>query len=196
VTTESSSASNVRRIEAVTGAAATGLFEERTARLRELSKLMKAPESELVRAAERLGEQVRELKKRPTAEAADDGAEAERLVEAAEEVEGAKALTARAEAADPKALLGLSDRVRQKLGEAAVVLGMVDGERAALVANVAPELVARGVKAGELVRVAAEVAGGGGGGRDTVAQAGGGDPEKLDEALAAARAAVERALAS
>ena len=80
VTTETSSASNVRRIEAVTGAAATGLFEERTARLRELSKLMKAPEIELVRAAERLGEQVSELKKKPAAAAADDGAEAERLV--------------------------------------------------------------------------------------------------------------------
>jgi alanyl-tRNA synthetase len=193
VTGESSSASNVRRIEAVTGAAATELFEERTARLRELSRLMKAPESELVRAAERLGDQVRELKKKP-APAADDGAEAQRLVEAAQDVGGAKVLAARAEAADPKALLGLSDRVRQKLGEAAVVLGMVDGDRTALVANVSPGLVERGVKAGELVRAAAEVAGGGGGGRDTVAQAGGGDPEKLDEALAAAQAAVDRAL--
>ena len=58
VTTEASSASNVRRIEAVTGAAATELFEERTARLRELSRLMKAPETDLVQAAERLGQQV------------------------------------------------------------------------------------------------------------------------------------------
>ena len=126
----------------------------------------------------------------------DDGAEAERLVALARDVGGAKALAARADAADPKALLGLSDRVRQKLGDAAVVLGMVAGDRTALVANVAPELVERGVKAGELARAAAEVAGGGGGGRDTVAQAGGGDPEKLDDALAAAQAAVERALAA
>ena len=69
MTTETSSASNVRRIEAVTGAAATELFEQRTARLRELSKLMKAPEAELVTAAERLGRQVKELKRAPAASA-------------------------------------------------------------------------------------------------------------------------------
>jgi alanyl-tRNA synthetase len=62
------------------------------------------------------------------------------------------------------------------------------------VANVAPAVVERGVKAGDVVRAAAEVAGGGGGGRDTMAQAGGRDPEKLAEALATARAAIERAL--
>jgi alanyl-tRNA synthetase len=65
-----------------------------------------------------------------------------------------------------------------------------------LVANVAPAAVERGVKAGDVVRAAAEVAGGGGGGRDTMAQAGGRDPEKLPEALATARAAIERALGS
>jgi alanyl-tRNA synthetase len=63
-----------------------------------------------------------------------------------------------------------------------------------LVANVAPAVVERGVKAGDVVRAAAEVAGGGGGGRDTMAQAGGRDPEKLPEALATARAAIEQAL--
>ena len=63
-----------------------------------------------------------------------------------------------------------------------------------LVAGVAPALVARGVKAGPIVKAAAEIAGGGGGGRDTIAQAGGRHPEKLDEALAAGRAAIEAAL--
>jgi alanyl-tRNA synthetase len=64
------------------------------------------------------------------------------------------------------------------------------------VAQVAPELVGRGLNAGDIVRTAAQVAGGGGGGRDTMAQAGGRDPEKLPEAIAAARAAIEAALAS
>jgi alanyl-tRNA synthetase len=59
---------------------------------------------------------------------------------------------------------------------------------------VAPPAVERGVKAGDVVRIAAEVVGGGGGGRDTMAQAGGREPGKLPEALAAARAAIERAL--
>jgi alanyl-tRNA synthetase len=63
-----------------------------------------------------------------------------------------------------------------------------------LLASVAPALVERGVKAGAIVKAAAEVAGGGGGGRDTMAQAGGRDPEKLDDAIAAGREAIERAL--
>jgi alanyl-tRNA synthetase len=63
-----------------------------------------------------------------------------------------------------------------------------------LVANVAPALVERGVSAAGLVRAAAPVVGGGGGGRDTLAQAGGKDPEKLDEALALVRAEIEKVL--
>jgi len=74
-------------------------------------------------------------------------------------------------------------------------LGSASDGRVHLVANVAPAVVERGVKAGDVVRAAAQVAGGGGGGRDTMAQAGGKDPEKLDEALAAARAEIEKALA-
>jgi alanyl-tRNA synthetase len=75
-----------------------------------------------------------------------------------------------------------------------VVLGSAVDGRVHLVANVAPPVVERGVKAGEVVRAAAEAAGGGGGGRDTMAQAGGRDPEKLPEALATARAQIERVL--
>jgi alanyl-tRNA synthetase len=99
------------------------------------------------------------------------------------------------EAPDAKALLDLADRVRGKLGDAAIVLGTAADGRVHLVASVAPSLVERGVKAGAVVRVAAETVGGGGGGRDTMAQAGGRDPDKLPEAIAAARAAIEAALA-
>jgi alanyl-tRNA synthetase len=192
ITSETSSASNVRRIEAVTGAGATKLFEQRTARLRELSDLLEAPEGELTRAAERLVAKVKELQKRPAG--ADAGAEAERLVAAADDVGGVKVLTAAVpEVGDAKALLALSDRVAQKLGAAAVVLGTAVDGRVHLVVQSTPPAVERGVKAGEIVRAAAEVVGGGGGGRDTMAQAGGRDPERLDDALATAR---ERIVAS
>jgi alanyl-tRNA synthetase len=70
----------------------------------------------------------------------------------------------------------------------------VDG-RVHLVAAVSPALVERGVKAGAVVKAAAQATGGGGGGRDTMAQAGGKDPAKLPDAIAAARAAIEAALA-
>ena len=75
-----------------------------------------------------------------------------------------------------------------------MVLGSAVDGRVHLVANVAPAAVERGVKAGDVVRAAAELVGGGGGGRDTMAQAGGRDPGKLDEALGTARATIERAL--
>jgi alanyl-tRNA synthetase len=193
ITTETSSASNVRRIEALTGPAATSLFEERSALLRELSDRLKAPELELPRAVERLTAKVKELQKRPGG--ADAGAEAETLTAAAEDIGGIKVLTAAsAGVSDAKALLALSDRVAQKLGDAAVVLGATVDGRVHLVAQVTPSAIERGVKAGDVVRVAAEVVGGGGGGRDSMAQAGGRDPQKLDDALATARERIVEAL--
>ena len=103
VTSETSSASNVRRIEAVTGAAATDLFEARTAALRELSAVLKAPEGELVRAAERLGKKVKELEKRSAASSA-GGTSDDQLIETAAQVAGVAVVAARAEVADPRAL--------------------------------------------------------------------------------------------
>jgi alanyl-tRNA synthetase len=191
LTSESSSASNVRRIEAVTGPASTELFRERTERLRELARLLRVPEDSVVRTVERLTERVKELEK---GGGGPDRATADQLVEGAGEIAGVRLVVEAVSVPDAKALLELSDAVRQKLGDAVVVLGTAAEGRVHLVANVAPSVVERGVKAGDVVRAAAQVAGGGGGGRDTMAQAGGRDPEKLPEALATARAQVEQAL--
>jgi alanyl-tRNA synthetase len=192
LTGETSSASNVRRIEAVTGPASAELFRERTQALRDIGALLKVPEHEAVRAVERLSDRVKELSRKP-AGGSDRGA-ADELVAGAAELNGARVVVEPVQAPDAKTLLELSDAVRQRLGDAAVVLGTAVDGRVHLVANVAPSLVERGVKAGDVVRAAAQVAGGGGGGRDTMAQAGGRDPEKLPEALATARAEVEKAL--
>ncbi|HYI98052.1 MAG TPA: alanine--tRNA ligase [Thermoleophilaceae bacterium] len=192
IVNETSSAANVRRIEAVTGPVATRLFEERTARLRELSSLLKAPEHELSRAVEKLTARAKESQKRLAG--GDAGAEADALVAAAEDIAGVKVLISAVDATEAKALLALSDRIAQKLGDAAVVLGTAVDGRVHLVVQSTPGAVARGIKAGEVVRVAAELVGGGGGGRDTMAQAGGRDPKRLDDALAAARARIAEAL--
>jgi alanyl-tRNA synthetase len=193
VTTETSSASNVRRIEAVTGPEAARLFQERTQRLNEIAARLKVPEHEVVNAVSRLSERVKELERKPKGGGPDRGAQ-EQLVAGAEQIGGVAVVVQPVEGLEADGLRELSEAVRQKLGDAAVVLGSASDGRVHLVANVAPAVVERGVKAGDVVRAAAQVAGGGGGGRDTMAQAGGRDPEKLPEALATARAEIERAL--
>ena len=103
---------------------------------------------------------------------------------------GAQVLATTVDVADSGALLEVVDRLKGRLGAAAILVGTAADGRVHLVASVAPELVARGVKAGAVVKQAAEIVGGGGGGRDTMAQAGGRHPEKLEEAIEAAHAAI------
>ncbi len=194
IVSEGSSAANVRRIEAITGPAAIDWFRERSEALTRTGAILGSPRDPL-RAAERAAERVRELERSADeAERRSVGEEAEELVSAAAEIGGVKVVTAQRDGVDQRALLNLADRVKAKLGEAAVVLGGASDGRAALVASFTGGAVERGLSAAEIVRGAAEVMGGGGGGRDDVAQAGGRDPDRLDDALAAAREAIERAL--
>ncbi|MBA2506328.1 MAG: alanine--tRNA ligase [Thermoleophilaceae bacterium] len=192
LTAETSSASNVRRIEAVTGREGAQAFRAHTGELREIASILKVPERDAVEAVRKLSERVRELSKK--APKRDDRELAESLVAGAADVGGLKVVTEVVEGPDPKELLALADRVRQTLGDAAVVLGAAVEGKANLVATFAPAVVERGAKAGDVIRATAEMVGGGGGGRDTIAQAGGKDPGKLPEALAVARAAIEAAL--
>jgi alanyl-tRNA synthetase len=193
IASEGSSAANVRRIEALTGPAAIDWFRHGEDRLRQIGELLGTPQDPLTaarRAAERLREAGRGAK-----QAAREllGEEAERLVGEAAEVGTLRVVAARASLADQKQLLELAGRVRSKLGDAAVVVvGGAEGQNVALVALAGDEAVGRGVSAAAIVREAAPIVGGGGGGRDGMAQAGGRDPSKLDEALAAAREAIER----
>ena len=195
VTAETSSAANVRRIEAVTGPAGLDAFRTHNRELRELASMLKVPEDQVVAAVRRLTDRVRELSRQGRASGRESARElAEGLVSGASEAGGVRLVAEVVDVGDPKALLELSDRVRQSLGDAAVVLGCAVDGRAHLVANFADAAVSRGLRAGEVVRAAAQLVGGGGGGRDTMAQAGGREPERLPEAIAAARAAVETAL--
>src|SRR3954468_22688514 len=192
LTTETSSAANVRRVEAVTGPAGAELFRERTEQLRQIATMLRVPEQDVVRAVERLNERVHELQRKPAERPGRE--QADELVAAAEEINGVRVLVDAVDGTDPKGLLELSDAVCQRLGDAAVVLGSAADGKVNLVANFAPSAVERGLNASDVVRAAAKVAGGGGGGRETMAQAGGRDPEKLPEALATARMEIERAL--
>jgi alanyl-tRNA synthetase len=195
VISETSSAANVRRIEALTGPGAVALLREHDRELEDVATTLRTVPT---RAAEMVREREQERKKLQKAARQGGGASAvdvDSLATGAETIGGATVLTAEVSVPDPKALLDVADRLKGKLaGEGVLVLGAAIEGRVSLVVSVAPALVARGLKAGEIVKLAAQVVGGGGGGRDTMAQAGGRDPQKLGEALAAARAAIEDAL--
>ncbi len=190
---ETSSAANVRRIEALTGPCGVELLRSHDRVLADAARTLRVPPESVSTAID-------ELRDRAKAEQAaqrrgSNGAiDVDALVARAEEHDGARVLMAAVEVADGKALLDVADRLKAKLPDAAIVLGSVAEDRVDLVASVAPSLVSRGVRAGEIVKVAAAVVGGGGGGRDTLARAGGREPAKLPDAFAAAREAIESAL--
>jgi alanyl-tRNA synthetase len=186
---ESSSAANVRRIEALTGPEGVGLLRRHDALLREAATLLRKRPEEVPAAITDLAAKAKAARSAPAAPSVDPST----LLEAATPLDGANVLLSIVEGAtDAKALAALADRVKSKVD--VVVLGSGGEGRAHLVVAVNPDLVARGVKAGDIVKTAAQVVGGGGGGRDTMAQAGGRDPSKLPQALDAAREAIAAAL--
>jgi alanyl-tRNA synthetase len=196
IVSETSSAANVRRIEALTGPAAVELVRAHDDVLRSVATELRAVPEQVPSAVQALRARVRELEKAASrGEGANGAVDVEALLASAADVGGAALLAAVVDVSDPKALPDLADKLRAKLGDAAVVLGTVADGKVHLVATVSPALVERGAKAGAAVAVAARITGGGGGGRDTMARAGGRDPDKLPEAIAAARAAIEAALA-
>ena len=112
------------------------------------------------------------------------------LAGSALQVKGVKLLAARLDGLDGKALLAMVDQLKNKLGSAVILLGGVLDDKVVLVAGVTQDLTAR-LKAGDLMRQAAAVVGGKGGGRPDMAQGGGTDAGRLDEALALAKDFVE-----
>jgi alanyl-tRNA synthetase len=191
---ETSSAANVRRIEAVTGPEAVALMRRHDRTLAHAGELLRVPPERVSDAVVELRARAKELERAARRGSANGAVDVDALAAQALDRDGARWIAAVVEVSEAKALLELADKLRAKLGDAAVVLGRADQNHVDLVANVAPALVGRGVRANEILTVAAKLVGGGGGGRDTVARAGGHDPAKLPEAIAAAQAAIEAAL--
>jgi alanyl-tRNA synthetase len=197
---ETSSSANVRRIEAVTGPVAVELLREHDRLLKTITAQLRTRPEDAPAAVATLATERKQLEKALKQGVGTNGSagnlDIDSLASSAIEVGGATVLTAAVDVPDAKALVDAVDRLKGRLSDAAILLGAAADGRVHLVASVAPALVERGVKAGAVVKVAAEVAGGGGGGRDTMAQAGGRDPERLGEAIEAGRAAIEAVLSS
>ena len=192
IVSESSVAAGVRRLEALTGAAAVEAVQSLESETMKAAAVLKVSRSEL---AERVGKLLAALKEREreveTLKGRLAGASSRDLLSEAVEVAGVKVLAVKVEVDNPKALRDLADTVRDKLGSGVAVLGAESGGKALLLALVSKDLVKR-FHAGNLVKVLAPMVGGGGGGRPDMAQAGGQNPGGLEEALAQVPALVEK----
>jgi alanyl-tRNA synthetase len=194
---ETSSAANVRRIEAMTGPVAIGTVRQHGHLLGEAARVLRVTPDGVPAAVTELRDHVKELEKQLKAGGAAAAAlDEQALVAGAVVLNGASLIATAVDGVAGQELLDLADRLKAKLGDSAIVLGAIsgDGDKVDLVASVAPALVERGVRAGEIVRVAAAEVGGGGGGKDTAARAGGRQVENLPAAIRAARQAIEAAL--
>ena len=182
---EGSIGAGTRRLEAVTGHGAEGLLRERHLLMESLAKQLQTAPGEL---SSRVGSLLAELdreRKRATAMERDLARRAaESLAGQVQLVDGVSVLTAQVPASSGDALRDMGDWLKAKLGSAVIVLGATTDDGLAFVAMVTPDLVSKGHHAGNIVREVAKVAGGGGGGRPELAQAGGKDKGKLQEALA------------
>jgi alanyl-tRNA synthetase len=185
IVSEGGVAAGVRRIEALTGQGALDWISQSDQVLRELAALVKANRDDVEDKVRQLIERGRKLEKEVTALksklASGQGGD---LSSAAVDVGGLKVVATRLDGADAPALRDAVDQLKNKLRSAAIVLASVqEQDKVIVIAGVTADQTAR-VKAGDLVNVVAQQIGGRGGGRADMAQAGGNDPAKLDEALA------------
>jgi alanyl-tRNA synthetase len=179
-------AAGVRRLEAVSGEGALELIRAHETVLDEISGLLRGPAEEAAGKLEKLLAQQRELEKRIAELQGKLAGGASRDVLAdARRVNGVTLLATRVEGLDDKGLREMADKLRDRIKSGVIVLGTALGERALLLAAVTKDLLGK-YHAGNIIKQLAPLIGGGGGGRPDFAQAGGKDPAKLDEALAAA----------
>jgi len=184
ITGESSIGTGLRRIEAVTGREAELLVEERFAALEGVAREVGSSAEDAgskVKAV--VGELEKEHKRSLSLERELSRKIADSLLEQAEQVSGITVLSARVPLLSIPVLREMGDILRGKLGNAIVVLATIYNGKPSFLAMVTPDLVAKGFNAGDIIKQVAKVAGGGGGGKASMAQAGGKDASKIDEAL-------------
>ncbi|RSC24892.1 alanine--tRNA ligase [Pseudomonas putida] len=194
IISEGGVASGVRRIEAITGAAALAYLNAAEEQVKEAAQLVKGNRDNLIDKLSAVLERNRQLEKQlEQLQAKAASAAGDDLSSAAVEVKGAKVLAARLDGQDGKALLALVDQLKNKLGHAVILLGSEHEGKVVLVAGVTKVLSSQ-LKAGDLMKQAAAAVGGKGGGRPDMAQGGGVDVAALDQALALAVPFAEQGL--
>jgi alanyl-tRNA synthetase len=181
---ETSVGASVRRIEAVTGSGAEEYVERQLAEMRVATESLEAESGHLSDKAMSLAQELRDLRRRNLTLERDLALKtAESLLGQVQTIKGISLLVGKLPEARGEILRDVSDWLRDHLKSAVIVLGTVYQDRPLFVAVVTADLVAKGYNAGDIIRKVAKATGGGGGGKANLAQAGGRDKDKIDEAL-------------
>lgn len=184
VVSERGIGSGIRRIEAVTGRGAEVFLRERLSALEKAALLLESSPEEVPEKLSGLISELGEVRRRAkNLELELLRRSAENLLSQVERVDGVAVVAARASASSMELLRQMGDFLKEKLGSVVVVLAVIWDNRPRFLCMVTPDLVARGLHAGELAKKVAWVTGGGGGGKAEIGQAGGQDGSKLDQAL-------------
>ncbi|WP_144532509.1 alanine--tRNA ligase [Bacillus pumilus] len=195
IASESGIGAGTRRIEAVTG---KGAYEELNGQLAILelaASELKSNTKDIPKRIASLQADLKEVQRENESLLAKlSQAEAGSILEKVTEIGGVKVLTEKVNAKDMNHLRTMVDDLKVKLGSAVIVLGAVQNGKVNISAGVTKDVIEKGLHAGKLVKQAAEICGGGGGGRPDMAQAGGKQPEKLEEALATVEESVKSVL--
>lgn len=192
ILSESGIGSGIRRIEAVTGRGAYALMKAEAATLREVAGLLKATPETATERLEHLLADKKELEKEiASLHRNQSKQDIAALVTEATVVGGLRVVCGEVHAADMNELRAIGDMLKTRDDVDAVLIGAIHDGKVSLLATAGTAAVAAGVHAGQVVKAAAAACGGGGGGRPDMAQAGGKDPSRLAEALAAGLAAVK-----
>ncbi len=178
-------AAGVRRVEAVTGQGALDHVRDIEQKLARVADLVRGNRDDVERKVEQLSGRLRQMEKElDVFRGRLAVSQGDALADSVREVKGIKVVATRMDGADSKALREAMDRLKDKLGSAAIVLASVqDGNKVTLISGVTKDLLGR-LHAGEIVNEVASRVGGKGGGRPDMAQAGGNNPAALDAALA------------
>jgi alanyl-tRNA synthetase len=184
IVSESGIGAGTRRMEAVTGENAYRLLNDQVLLLKQVSQKLKSNPRDVNGRVDGLLTEIKELQRENESLSAKlSNIEAGSLTDRVKDVDGIKVLTANVSGQDMNGLRNMMDDLKQKLESGIIVLGTAQGEKVNVIAGVTKDLVEKGYHAGKLIKEVASRCGGGGGGRPDMAQAGGKDPEKLDEAL-------------
>ena len=193
IVSEAGIAAGVRRIEALTGNGVIEYYKKQEAMLHEAAKALKAQPAEVAEKITHLQAEVKSLQSENESLKSKlaQGSLGD-IMNQIVDVKGVKLLAAKVEGVDMNGLRDLGDQLKEKIGEGVVVLAAVNGGKVNLLAMATDAAQKAGAHAGNLIKGVAAIVGGGGGGRPNMAQAGGKNPEKADEAVKAAAGILEQ----